>query len=68
MHSDNAVWQDRREIARQRRAILPMQLGLDAADIADLAAFLRSLTGDGVNDLPFGVPEAVPSGLPVDRR
>lgn len=65
--SDTAIWQDSQEIARQRAAIVPMRLGLTRAEVEDLAAFLRALTGDGVTELPFGVPDHVPSGLPVDR-
>ena len=39
------------------------------AEIAALVAFLEALTGEvaRAGGGPLGVPEAVPSGLPVDR-
>lgn len=42
-------------------------VALSEADIAALVAFLGSLTGEGARAGRLGVPEAVPSGLPVDR-
>lgn len=36
------------------------------AEIADIVAFLHSLTGETALDRPMGRPETVPSGLPVD--
>ncbi|WP_240705101.1 cytochrome-c peroxidase [Pacificoceanicola onchidii] len=57
---------DRLEIARQTAAVDMPSVSLTDAEIADLEAFLNALTGTSVNDLPFGVPAAVPSGLPVD--
>lgn len=41
-------------------------LPLDEADIADLSAFLASLTDPAATDLAWLVPESVPSGLPLD--
>lgn len=41
-------------------------LPLDAADIADLVAFLGSLTDPAARDLRAFIPESVPSGLPLD--
>lgn len=38
---------------------------LDDAQIADLLAFLKALTGAGARDLDHLIPESVPSGLPV---
>ena len=40
---------------------------LDQDDIADLLAFLEALTDEGSIAGRLGVPDAVPSGLPVDR-
>lgn len=40
---------------------------LSDADIADLMAFLGALTDDGAIEGRLGIPEAVPSGLPVER-
>jgi cytochrome c peroxidase len=40
---------------------------LDDAQVADLVAFLGALTDVAGAEGPLGVPETVPSGLPVDR-
>ncbi|WP_347311724.1 cytochrome-c peroxidase [Defluviimonas sp. SAOS-178_SWC] len=40
---------------------------LDPAEIAAIIAFLESLRDQGAIDGRLGVPERVPSGLPVDR-
>ncbi len=42
-------------------------VSLSKADIADLLAFLDSLTDEAAIAGRFGIPDAVPSGLPVDR-
>ena len=63
---DLAIWQNAREIAQQRRAILPVKRDLTPEELAELEAFLGALTGASVDQLPFGVPSDVPSGLPVD--
>ena len=65
--SDTAIWDDRQEIARQKRAITGLTLPLTDQDIEDLEAFLHALTGASVEALPFGIPDKVPSGLAVDR-
>ncbi|MEM8854038.1 MAG: cytochrome c peroxidase [Pseudomonadota bacterium] len=64
--SDFAVWQDRWEMARQRRQrdLAPQSLSDEA--VADIIAFLHALTGEGAMNTPFGVPDHVPSGLPID--
>jgi cytochrome c peroxidase len=36
-------------------------------DVGDLLAFLHSLTSPTLGTLPQVIPDAVPSGLPVDR-
>jgi cytochrome c peroxidase len=41
--------------------------GLSAAEMDELLAFLDSLTGGGARAGRLGVPETVPSGLPVER-
>ncbi len=63
---DFIVQTDRREMDRQARAldIAPNPMG-DAA-VADLVAFLESLTGETALTRPLGRPAAVPSGLSVD--
>ncbi len=40
---------------------------LTDAEVADLVAFLRSLTDPAARDLSHVIPERVPSGLPVER-
>ncbi|XWN28965.1 MAG: cytochrome c peroxidase [Devosia sp.] len=64
--SDFAVWQDRLEMSRHRRQrdIAPQSLSQD--EVADIIAFLHALTGESALDTPFGVPDEVPSGLPID--
>jgi cytochrome c peroxidase len=64
---DFVVWQDRFEIARVRAKIdiKPRQLAED--EIGALIDFMSALTGASTANPPFGVPERVPSGLPVDR-
>ncbi|GAB4540704.1 MAG: hypothetical protein Tsb0019_40720 [Roseibium sp.] len=65
---DFVVWNDAREMARQARFRDIEPRSLDDGDIADLVAFLKALTGTAsVASPPFGVPDTVPSGLPVDR-
>ncbi|GAA0783391.1 methylamine utilization protein MauG [Roseibium denhamense] len=65
---DFVVWTDSREMARQSlfRDLPPMTLS--DREIDDIVAFMKALTGtDSVTSPPFGIPDAVPSGLPVDR-
>lgn len=63
---DFMVWQDSREIARQRAAVTLEPTPLTDDDIDALVAFLRALTGtDSIRGV-MGIPASVPSGLPVD--
>ena len=64
---DFVVWKDRLEMNRLRRRIdiAPRQLSDD--EVAALVDFMDALTGRSARSLPLGVPEHVPSGLPVDR-
>lgn len=64
--SDFIIWQDSAEIARQQRAIAPVVPLLSDAQIEDLTAFLTALTGTSLEAPVLGVPDTVPSGLPVD--
>ncbi|SMX23850.1 Cytochrome c551 peroxidase precursor [Boseongicola aestuarii] len=64
--ADFAVQYQHREIARQRAKIDITPRDLSDNDIADLVAFLESLTGKTARNLPLGRPETVPSGLTVD--
>ena len=65
---DFMVRNDRFEMSRQnakRDIFLPDRTD---AEIASLVAFLNSLTGtESVTNPPFGVPDSVPSGQPVDK-
>jgi cytochrome c peroxidase len=63
---DFVVWQDAREMARLRAAIDIVPVDLSEADIADLVAFLHSLTGGSSRHGRLGRPDRVPSGLRVD--
>ncbi|MEO1314659.1 MAG: cytochrome-c peroxidase, partial [Pseudomonadota bacterium] len=48
-------------------AVARPAVSLEAAQLADLVAFLGSLTGDLAVTGRLGVPAAVPSGLPVEQ-
>lgn len=50
-----------------RAAVTTPAVKLDAADIAALEAFLDTLTDPVAQAGRLGIPETVPSGLPVDR-
>lgn len=63
---DFVVWQDQREMDRQQRALDIKKVDLSDNEIRQLVEFLDSLTGKGIGTPPFGVPERVPSGLPID--
>ncbi|WP_299471862.1 cytochrome c peroxidase [uncultured Roseibium sp.] len=65
---DFVVLNDKREMARHARFRDIEPISLTDREIADLVAFLQALTGTrSVSEPPFGIPESVPSGLPVDR-
>lgn len=64
--ADFAIREDRREMARQARVLDIRPVDLSEAEVADLAAFLRALTGESARRRPLGRPDSVPSGLPVD--
>jgi cytochrome c peroxidase len=63
---DFVIWQDRREMARQRRAISIEPNDLNDGQISDLVAFMRALTGGNSRYGRLGRPQEVPSGLRVD--
>jgi cytochrome c peroxidase len=48
-------------------AVTTRPVTLDDADIAALVAFLRSLSDPVALAGRLGIPDAVPSGLPIDR-
>lgn len=65
---DFVVYKDQREIARQARFRDVEHISLSDQEVSDLVAFLKALTGtSSVSSPPFGIPDRVPSGLPVDR-
>jgi cytochrome c peroxidase len=63
---DFAIQQDSREMARQAAALDITPVALTDAEIADIIAFLNTLTGATADKPPLGRPDRVPSGLPVD--
>jgi cytochrome c peroxidase len=63
---DFVIRQDSREMARQAAVQDIVPVPLSDAEVADLVAFLKALTGRTAGDRPLGRPETVPSGLPVD--
>ncbi|WP_229801399.1 cytochrome-c peroxidase [Tateyamaria omphalii] len=65
---DFMVWQDSREMARQRAAIQIASNPLSDTEIDQIIAFLHALSGETANVDKLGVPDTVPSGLPVDPR
>ena len=64
--ADFLVQDDAREMARQRSKVDITPVNLDDAQVGDLVAFLKALTGRSRNNRPMGRPDSVPSGLPVD--
>ena len=64
---DFLVWDDRMEMKRYRKKIDIKSKSLSDEEITDLVAFMHALTGKSVTDLRFGIPNQVPSGLPVDK-
>jgi len=64
---DWAVLDDLAEVARIAAANELAPRHLSEPEVADILAFLVSLTDTGAAKGRFGVPERVPGGLPVDR-
>ena len=64
---DFVVWQDRFEIARVRAKIDITPRALADDEVAALVDFMGALTGAMTSNPLFGVPDNVPSGLPVDK-
>ncbi|WP_305985313.1 cytochrome-c peroxidase [Roseibium sp. MMSF_3544] len=65
---DFVVWKDKREMARHARFRDIEPLDLSDLEVTALVAFLKALTGtQSVTAPPFGIPEDVPSGLPIDK-
>ncbi len=53
-------------MARQAQTIEIVPVRLSNEAIGEIEAFLETLTDPTPFDRPLGVPESVPSGLPVD--
>jgi cytochrome c peroxidase len=56
---------DPAEVAAISAAAQVAPVKLEAQDVADITAFLHSLTDPAMTAGRLGVPKAVPSGLPV---
>tara|TARA_R110000868_G_scaffold27064_18_gene103453 strand:+ start:135 stop:1508 length:1374 start_codon:yes stop_codon:yes gene_type:complete len=63
---DGFIMQDRRERRRILKANVLKPIRLDEAQIGALVAFLESLTDPASVAGRLGIPQAVPSGLPVE--
>ena len=64
---DFVVWEDRLEMDRFRRQVDITPRQLNDHEVDSLVDFMGALTGRSARSLPLGIPETVPSGLPVDR-
>jgi len=64
---DFAVWDDRLEMARFTAKLDIEVKDLDDGEVSALVAFMHALTGESTATPRFGIPQTVPSGLPVDR-
>ena len=64
---DFVIQSDKLEMARQRAKLDIEPVDLSDQEVEDLVAFMHALTGKTALTRPSGVPETVPSGLPVDR-
>lgn len=64
---DFLVWDDRIEMDRYKQKIDISPVNLNNEEISSLIAFMHALTGQSTKALRFGIPDRVPSGLPVDK-
>jgi cytochrome c peroxidase len=53
-------------MARQQAFLDIVPVTMNAAQVADIEAFLHALTGNTAEKRPLGRPATVPSGLPID--
>lgn len=65
--TDRILLHDKREMKRYAAKLDVEAKMLDDDQVAQLIAFLKALSGKSVDDPPLGVPQSVPSGLPVDQ-
>ncbi len=65
--ADFLIQQDKREMQRYqaRQDIQPVELDKD--QVQAIVEFLKTLSSPDVTQTAFGVPDQVPSGLPVDK-
>jgi cytochrome c peroxidase len=63
---DFVIQFDRFEMARQAEKLDIKPVQLSQGEIADIVAFLHSLTGERAKKGRLGRPDSVPSGLSVD--
>lgn len=65
--TDFLIFDDHREMERLRARLDIRPVSLGEHEIDDLVAFLHALTGGESVRGRLGIPERVPSGLPLDR-
>jgi cytochrome c peroxidase len=65
--ADWRIMDDPAEVAAISAAVEVEPLALEAQEVADIVAFLHSLTDPAMKAGRLGVPKAVPSGLPVPK-
>ena len=63
---DFVIWEDSREMARQRAAQDIVPVALSDAQVDEIVAFLDALTDCDALSGRFGIPVSVPSGLSID--
>ncbi len=66
--TDLIITHDTREMARYNATLDIPGLVLDEEQVDALVAFMEALTGASARDTKNGVPDSVPSGLPVDKN
>lgn len=64
--TDFAIRRDKAEMRRQLARLDITPHPMSDAQVADIVAFLHALTGKTARAPSMGIPESVPSGLPVD--
>jgi cytochrome c peroxidase len=64
---DTLLWADRQERQRMASTLTTWQAEYSETDIQALLAFLSALTDEGSIVGRLGIPDSVPSGLPVER-
>lgn len=63
---DFAIQENALEVERHARVRDTKPINLSDQEISELVSFLKSLSGTTLKTPPFGVPDRVPSGLPLD--